>query len=93
MSLNKRNQQEKATVGKMRLPTKIEPFWTFLFDQQWPTGLLQNEGSCAHGFAWKKKTVPYKSPPGFYKDQKCYKKTAHLQKHVPKMVLGIQFSY
>ena len=44
-------------------------------------------------FCMTKKKVPYKRTPGFYKINKSYKNTARLQKHVPKMGLGIQFSY
>ena len=40
-----------------------------------------------------KKHVPYKSTLGFYKIQKFYKNTAHLQKYVIKLGLGKHFSY
>ena len=71
-------------------PKQNRTSWPFF---AWPTCLLQNEGSCAHGFAWPKKKVPYTRTPGFYKINKSYKNTARLQKHVPKMGLGIQISY
>ena len=69
-------------------PKQNRTIWPFF---AWPPCLLQNESSCAHGFAWPKKKVPYKRTPGFYKINKSYKNTARLQKHVPKMGLGIQF--
>ena len=80
---------QQFTALQHERPSKIETIWPLF---AWPTCLLQNEGSCAHGFAWQKK-VPYKRTPGFYKINKSYKNTARLQKHVPKMGLGIQFSY
>ena len=71
-------------------PKRKRTSWPFF---AWPTCFLQNEGSCAHGFAWSKNNVPYKRTPCFQKINKSYKNTARLQKHVPKMGLGIQFSY
>ena len=44
-------------------------------------------------FCMTKKHVPYKSTLGFYKIQKFYKNTAHLQKYVLKLGLGKHFSY
>ena len=81
---------KQITALQKWAPEQNRTIWHFF---TWPTCLLQNEGSCAHGFAWPKNNVPYKRTPGFYKIQKFYKNTAHLQKHVHKAGLGMQFSY
>ena len=81
---------KQITALQKWAPEQNRTIWPFF---TWPTCLLQNEGSCAHGFAWPKNNVPYKRTPGFYKIQQFYKNTAHLQKHVHKAGLGMQFSY
>ena len=82
-------QNNLFTALQHERPSKIESFDPFF---AWPTCLLQNEGSCAHGFAWPKKKVPTKGHLA-KKINKSYKNTARLQKHVLKMGLDIQFSY
>jgi hypothetical protein len=78
------------TALQHELPSKIEPVDPCLLDQHVSYKMRALVPMVLHD---QKKSVPYKRTPGFHKINKSYKNTARLQKHVPKMGLGIQFSY
>ena len=88
--MNAYKMQKQFTSLQNASPSQKGSFWSFF---NWTTCLLLNVGSWGHSFAWQKKHVPYKSTLGFYKIQKFYKNTAHLQKYVLKLGLGKHFSY
>ena len=54
LGLNMQKHAKQFTALQHERPSKIESFDPFF---AWPTCLLQNEGSCAHGFAWPKKNL------------------------------------
>ena len=54
--MNAYQMQTNYSITKWA-PKQNRTIWPFF---AWPTCLLQNEGSCAHGFAWPKKMFPTK---------------------------------
>ena len=86
---NMQKHAKQFTALQHERPSKIEPVDPFLLDQHVSYKMRALVPMVLHD----KKKVPCKRTPGFYKINKSYKNTARLQKHVPKMGLGIQISY